>query len=485
MNEAETRADHIDPALEAAGWGRVEGSRIRREYPITLGRIEGRGRLTLRFAYATNGQGIYGIDLVSGTEGELDHYPTPDELWNRTFAARNAWRDRFSEVQFPDKSGTWTIRYYQEIAVHRVLEALGDGKKRILLTLATGTGKTAIAFQIAWKLFQSRWTLGDWKQGGEPSRRPRILFLADRNNLADQAFNDFSSFSAFSDDALRRIDPDSIRRRGRVPTNGSIFFTIFQTFMGGPPKNGRPSPFFGEYPPDFFDFIIIDECHRGGANDEGTWRGIMEYFSPAVQLGLTATPKRRDNADTYAYFGKPVYVYMPDDTLIEGEIETGKRYEEPDFNKIVEIREREKKRVEIFMSHIDQGEKTLVFCATQDQAFGGTRPRQPDQDQPRTELLPKGHGQRRGPRRPAPARFPGQREDRPHHPHHLAEALHRRGRPQQPRHRPDAPHQFDDRVQADHRPMYDAELDLGKPAEIGKVFAGFQKYLYQRREEVA
>jgi type I restriction enzyme R subunit len=369
MNEAETRADHIDPALEAAGWGRVEGSRIRREYPITLGRIEGRGRLTLRFAYATNGQGIYGIDLVSGTEGELDRYPRPDELWNRTFAARNAWRDRFSEVQFPDKSGTWTIRYYQEIAVHRVLEALGDGKKRILLTLATGTGKTAIAFQIAWKLFQSRWTLGDWKQGGEPSRRPRILFLADRNNLADQAFNDFSSFSAFSDDALRRIDPDSIRRRGRVPTNGSIFFTIFQTFMGGPPKNGRPSPFFGEYPPDFFDFIIIDECHRGGANDEGTWRGIMEYFSPAVQLGLTATPKRRDNADTYAYFGKPVYVYMPDDTLIEGEIETGKRYEEPDFNKIVEIREREKKRVEIFMSHIDQGEKTLVFCATQDQAL--------------------------------------------------------------------------------------------------------------------
>jgi len=440
MNEAETRADHIDPALKAALWGVADDSRIRREYAITPGRIEGRlrrgkaltadyvleyhgimlavveakawdkplteglaqakeyaAKLALRFAYATNGQGIYEIDMYSGTEGELDRYPTPDELWNRLFALRNAWRDRFSEVRFPDKSGTWTIRYYQEIAVNRVLEALIKGKSRILLTLATGTGKTSIAFQIAWKLFRSRWNLHDWKRDGEPSRRPRILFLADRNNLADQAYNDFTSFSAFSDDALVRIDPDSIRQKGRVPTNGSLFFTIFQTFMSGAPKDGKPSPAFGEYPPDFFDFIIIDECHRGGANDEGNWRGIMEYFSPAVQLGLTATPKRRDNADTYAYFGEPVYiyslkdgindgyltpfrvkqisttlddyVYTPDDTLIEGEIETGRRYEEPDFNKIIEIKEREKKRVEIFMSHINQNEKTLVFCATQDHAL--------------------------------------------------------------------------------------------------------------------
>jgi type I restriction enzyme R subunit len=440
MNEAETRAEHIDPALKEAGWGVVEGSRIRREYPITLGRIEGHGKrgvaltadyileyrtimlavveakawdkpltegvaqakeyadkLALRFAYATNGQGIYEIDMVSGREGELERYPTPDELWNRNFATQNSWRDHFSKIPFPNKSGTWTIRYYQEIAVNRVFEALIKGEKRILLTLATGTGKTAIAFQIAWKLFQSRWNVSDWKQGGEPSRRPRILFLADRNNLADQAYNDFTSFSAFSDDALVRIDPDSIRQRGRVPTNGSLFFTIFQTFMSGAPKDGQPSPSFGEYSPDFFDFIIIDECHRGGANDEGNWRGIMEYFSPAVQLGLTATPKRKDNVDTYAYFGEPVYiyslrdgindgyltpfrvkqisttldeyVYTPDDTLIEGEIETGKRYEEADFNKIIEIKEREKKRVEILMSHIDQGEKTLVFCATQDHAL--------------------------------------------------------------------------------------------------------------------
>ncbi|TKB93098.1 MAG: DEAD/DEAH box helicase [Nitrospira sp.] len=435
MNEAETRAEHIDPALKAAGWGVVEGSRILREYPITLGRIEGLGRrskpliadyvlvyrnrklavveakawdeeltegvgqaksyagkLAIRFTYATNGQGLYRIDMETGTEGEVPHYPDPDELWNLTFAKQDAWRDRFAAVPFPDKSGSWTIRFYQEIAVERVLERIANGDNRILLTLATGTGKTSIAFQIAWKLFQSRWNLSR-----EPLRRPRILFLADRNTLATQAYNDFTSFAAFEDEALVRIKPDSIREKGRVPTNASLFFTIFQTFMSGPPKDGKPSPYFGEYPPDFFDFIVIDECHRGGANDESNWRGILEYFAPAVQLGLTATPKRKDNVDTYAYFGEPVYiyslkdgindgfltpfkvkqisttldeyVYTPDDQLIEGEIEAKKRYQESDFNKIIEIKEREKKRVEIFMRQINQQEKTLVFCATQDHAL--------------------------------------------------------------------------------------------------------------------
>jgi type I restriction enzyme R subunit len=435
MNEAETRAEHIDPALAVAGWGVVEGSRIRREYPITLGRIEGAGRrgkaliadyvleyrntklavieakawdkpltegvgqakdyagkLAIRFTYASNGQGIYGIDMETGVETELAQYPTPEELWARTFTTQNAWRDRFTDVAYPDKSGTWQIRFYQEIAVSRVLEQIASGNKRILLTLATGTGKTSIAFQIAWKLFQARWNLG-----GEPSRRPRILFLADRNTLATQAYNDFTSFAAFADDAMVRIKPEDIRKKGRVPKNGSVFFTIFQTFMSGPPKDGEPSPYFGEYPPDFFDFIVIDECHRGGANDESNWRGILDYFAPAVQLGLTATPKRRDNVDTYAYFGEPVYVYSlkdgindgfltpfrvkqiattlddyvftPDDTLVEGEIEAGKRYEEADFNRVIEIREREQKRVEIFIAQTDPREKTLVFCANQAHAL--------------------------------------------------------------------------------------------------------------------
>jgi len=431
MNEAETRAEHIDPALKAAGWGVAEGSRVRREYPITLGRIEGHGKrgkaltadyvleyrntklavveakawdkpltegvgqakdyagkLSIRFTYSTNGQGLYCVDMETGTEGEVPHYPSPEELWDRTFAIQNDWRDRFAHIPYPDKSGTWTLRFYQEIAVTRVLEKIANNVSRILLTLATGTGKTSIAFQIAWKLFEARWNLSS-----EPFRRPRILFLADRNNLATQAYNDFSAFSAFKEDALVRIAPDEIKKKGRVPKNGSIFFTIFQTFMSGP----GDTPYFGDYPTDFFDIIIIDECHRGGANDESNWRGIMDYFSPAVQLGLTATPKRKDNVDTYAYFGEPVYVYSlkdgindgfltpfrvkqisttlddyvytPDDKVIEGEIEVGKRYEEPDFNKIIEIKAREKKRVEIFMSMIDQREKSLVFCATQDHAL--------------------------------------------------------------------------------------------------------------------
>ena len=269
-----------------------------------------------------------------------------------------------------------------------MLQAVADGEQRVLLTLATGTGKTFIAFQIAWKLFHSRWSLSR-----DGSRRPRILFLADRNILADQAFN---SFSTFPEDALVRIKPSDIAKKGRVPKNGSIFFTIFQTFMSGPPKDGKASPYFGEYPPDFFDFIIIDECHRGGASDESSWRDILEYFSPAVQLGLTATPKRKDNVDTYAYFGEPAYVYSlkdgindgfltpfrlkqisttldeyiytNDDEVLQGEVEEGKRYGEDDFNRVIEIKQREAYRVKLFMDMINQSEKTLVFCATQDHA---------------------------------------------------------------------------------------------------------------------
>ena len=182
-----------------------------------------------------------------------------------------------------------------------------------------------------------------------------------------------------------------------MPKNGSIFFTIFQTFMSGPGVDGNPAPYFGEYPADFFDFIVVDECHRGGANDEGTWRAILDYFALAVQLGLTATPKRTINADTYAYFGEPVfvyslkegindgfltpfkvrqiattlddYVYTPDDLVVEGDIVAGKRYEEKDFNRIIEIKEREAYRVKLLMAMIDQREKTIVFCATQAHAL--------------------------------------------------------------------------------------------------------------------
>lgn len=435
MNEAETRAEHIDPALKAAGWGVIAGSRIRREFFITPGRIEGHGKrgkalkadyvleyrnhrlavveakawdeeltegvgqakdyagkLSIRFAYSSNGRGVYAVDMRDGNEGEVPTFPSPDELWDRTFEQQNNWRDRFAVVPYPDKGGSWDIRYYQQIAVERVLERIATGSQRMLLTLATGTGKTSIAFQIAWKLFEARWNLT-----GEPTRRPRILFLADRNGLANQAFNDFNSFAAFEDKALVRIDPEIIRKHGGVPKNGSIFFTIFQTFMSGTDSDGNPAPNFGDYPPDFFDIVIIDECHRGGANDESTWREILTYFKPAVQLGLTATPKRKANADTYKYFGEPIYTYSlregindgfltpfkvkqiattmddytytPDDAIVEGEVVPGKRYVESDFNKVIIIPERETYRVKLFLDQIDQREKTLVFCATQAHAL--------------------------------------------------------------------------------------------------------------------
>jgi type I restriction enzyme R subunit len=435
MNEAETRAELIDPKLKACGWGVVEGSKVLREYRITEGKIQsggGRGRkiiadyilvhkgiklavveaksdelevgegvmqakqyaekLQLDTTYSSNGKAIYQICMKTGEEGLVTDFLSPEELWNKTFpstgsgqSAAMEWREKFANVPFEDKSGTWQLRYYQEIAVQRALEVIASGKDKLLLTLATGTGKTAIAFQIAWKLFQTRWTL---QRDG--SRRPRILFLADRNILANQAFN---SFSAFPEDALVRIKPSEIKKKGRVPTNGSIFFTIFQTFMSGTDEEGKPAPYFGEYPKDYFDFIIIDECHRGGANDESNWRGILEYFSPAVQLGLTATPKRDDNVDTYKYFGEPVYIYSlkegindgfltpfkvkrikttlddyrytSDDTIVEGEIEDGKLYEEKDFNRSIEIVEREAKRVNIFLDEANQNEKAIIFGANQ------------------------------------------------------------------------------------------------------------------------
>jgi len=424
VNEADTRAELIDPKLKEAGWGDVAESRVQREYNINAGEIRSGGirtgqmkadyvlayknrklavveaksvdvevgegvaqaklyatKLELSYTYATNGKEIYEIYLITGEEKLIDSFPSPDELWHRTFGDANEWQAKFNAVPFEDVNGTKQARYYQEIAVNRVMESVASNKQRILLTLATGTGKTFVAFQIAWKLFQARWNLS--KDG---KRTPRILFLADRNILANQAYLDFG---AFKEDALVRISPNQIAKRGEVPKNGSVFFTIFQTFMSG--ADGKP--YFGDYEPDFFDFVIIDECHRGGANDESNWRDILNYFSPAVHLGLTATPKRADNADTYKYFGEPVYkyslkegiqdgfltpfkvkriqttmdeyVYTPDDEVLEGEVEEGYVYTEKDFNKKIVIPERERKRVQEMLANINPMEKTLVFCATQ------------------------------------------------------------------------------------------------------------------------
>lgn len=432
MNEAQTEFEYIDPALREAGWGVVEGSKVRKQFPISQGRLLGQGRktaplkadyvleynnrrlavieaksrdsyytegvgqakdyaerLNIRYTFATNGLQIYQMDMEHAQEGDVDNFPSPDELWNMCFppahtekeAAIIDWKKKMDDVPFQLFKGKYGPRYYQYNAIMKVLDGIAEGKDRLLLTMATGTGKTATAFHICWKLFHAKWNL---QRDGK--RSPRILFLADRNLLANQAFN---AFGDFEDDALVRIKPSDIKKKGKVPTNGSIFFTIFQTFMSGP----NDSPNFGQYSADFFDFIIIDECHRGGAKDESSWRAILDYFKPAVQLGLTATPKRDVNGDTYDYFGKPVYTYSlkagindgfltpfkmveikttideyeftQGDMVEEGEVEYERKYTEADFNRIIQIKEREEYRVKLFMDTINQNQKTLVFCATQ------------------------------------------------------------------------------------------------------------------------
>lgn len=431
LTEADTRAKYIDPALKESGW-EYEGSsvvsrevRVRREFSITEGRILGGGKrgkikiadyvleykgvrlavveakkfdlnytdgnaqaieyaakLQIPYAYSTNGQKIRQINMLTGEEKDVEKYPRPEELLASLKEPINEWRDEFRSVPFENKGQS--VRYFAQLAVEKTLDAIAAGDKRILLTLATGTGKTRIAFHIAWKLFQTRWTIV-----GEKKRRPRILFLADRNILANQAYNEFS---AFTEDERIRISPKSIAKRKSVPTNANIFFTIFQTFMTGP--EGKPN--FGEYPQDFFDVIIVDECHRGGANDESNWRDILEYFASAVQIGLTATPKRKDNVDTYKYFGDPKfvyklkdgiedgfltpfrvrkyttnideYVYDPEDDVLEGDIQAGEEYTDGDWNTKIEIRQREEYLVDLFMKNIGTNEKTIIFCANQNHA---------------------------------------------------------------------------------------------------------------------
>lgn len=436
MNETTTRVRKINPKLEAVGWDKVPGSTMLFEdcaYLIAPGRVEKlksnkpkkvdyvleyKGiklavveaksdetdvsvgvpqakqyaeMLQIRYAYSTNGDQIYFIDMgvkdahgnytVPSTEKFIDKFPSPQELWQMTFPIANVWRDRFNLEPY-NRGGNREPRYYQVNAINNVLSAVANGNNRILLTMATGTGKTYTAFQICWKLFQTKWNLH------RADQRPRILFIADRNILANQAVNDFEQFP---EDAMVRITPDELRKHhGKVPTARHLYFTIFQTFMC---TDGSGCQYYKQYPKDFFDFIIIDECHRGGANDESQWRELMDYFSPACQLGMTATPRRQDNANTYRYFGEPVYSYSlkqgiadgyltpfrvrisesnideynynPEDD-IEGEIDTEKTYTEHDFyNGRIEIRQRDEHRVIEMLSQINPDEKTIVFCATQ------------------------------------------------------------------------------------------------------------------------
>ncbi len=427
--EADTRAKLIDPKIKASGW--LESNIIREHY-FTAGRkliggargksyfvdyllvyentnlaiIEAKAenkdpldglqqsinyaqKLKVDFVYATNGHKIYEHNLKTGKGKWIENFPTPQELWRRKFPKLNGTKERLIKQPYY-LEGTLKPRYYQQIAIDKTLEAIADGRERILLTLATGTGKTYIAFQIVYRLFMAKWS----KDGSD--RRPKVLFLADRNVLADQAFN---TFNPLEKDIIRVNSKEIKKRGGKVPTNANIFFAIYQSIAERKSDEydaeNDVRAYYKQYPPNFFDLVIIDECHRGSANDESSWREILNYFGSAVHLGLTATPKRDDNGDTYRYFGAPIYEYSLKDGINDGFLTPYKvkrirtnideyRYSPDDIitgeldEKVVKIEQFEKqviiqKRTELIaktiLEQINPMDKTIVFCVNQKHAI--------------------------------------------------------------------------------------------------------------------
>lgn len=431
--EADTCRKYIVPKLQAAGWehephsiaeqrtftdGRiiVVGSRVRRrkakradyllryrrDFPIAVveAKVEyktpGAGlqqakayaeMLDLKFAYSTNGRGIVEFDFLTGKERELSQFPTPQELWNRLRGQSELGDISQSQVEqhlfaLSDRLCGQSARYYQKIAINRVLQAILRGRRRVLVTMATGSGKTFVALQVCWKLWSSR-----WNRTGE-YRRPKILYLADRNVLVDDPKD--KRFVAFGE-ARHKIE------NGQVVKSREMYFTIYQAIA----RDERRPGLYKEYSRDFFDLIIVDECHRGSARDESNWREILEYFEPACQLGMTATPLREDNRNTYVYFGNPVYTYSLRQGIEDGFLapyrvhrvitsvdaagwrpEKGQRdrygreipdgeYYTKDFEREIALRARTEaiaRHLTEFLKGTDRFAKTIVFCVDQEHA---------------------------------------------------------------------------------------------------------------------
>ena len=370
------RRDYMIAVLEAKSAYKSAGDGIQqaKEYAQTLG---------LKFAYSTNGKSIIEHSFLTGRETELDVFPSPDELWRRIRDAEGIKDDLVADrivapgFRVPDKP----LRYYQEIAINRALKAMLFGKKRVLLTMATGTGKTLVAFQILWKLWNAR-----WNRTGE-YRRPRILYLADRNVLVDDPKDKI--FAPFGD-ARWKIQGEAIKSR-------EMYFSTYQAIA----RDERRPGLYRDYPTDFFDLIVVDECHRGSARDESNWREILEYFKPAFQLGMTATPLRDDNRDTYRYFGNPVYTYSLSQGIQDGflapfevrriissvdaegwrptkeQIDRYGReipdrlYGTPDFERIISLKARTEavaRHLTEYLKNTDRWAKTIVFCVDQEHA---------------------------------------------------------------------------------------------------------------------
>jgi type I restriction enzyme R subunit len=426
ITEADTCRKYVVPKLQQAGWENSPHA-ISEQKTFTDGRISAKGRgpakradyllrytrdvllavveakaaykrpdeglqqakdyaevLGLKFAYSTNGRSIIEFDYLTGQERYLDQFPTPEELWQRLRAGQRLADDqRAKQFLTPahHQSGR-SPRYYQEIAINRTIEAILSDQKRVLLTMATGTGKTVVAFQICWKL----WSAG-WNRAGE-YRKPKILYLADRNILIDDPKD--KTFAPFGD-ARWKIE-NGVANKGR-----EMYFAIYQALA----KDERRPGLYREYAPDFFDLIVVDECHRGSASDESSWREILEYFAPAYQLGMTATPKRDDNVDTYRYFGNPIYQYSLKDGIEDGFLapyrvhrvitsydahgwrpSPGERdrygreipaeeYQTQDFERAVALRARTEaiaKHLTDYLRQTDRFAKTIVFCVDQEHA---------------------------------------------------------------------------------------------------------------------
>ena len=428
LTEADTCREYVTPCLQRAGWGAsphaigeqhaITSGRIvlvggkprrgkqrradyilylRRDFPIAVVEAKEIGlpaengvqqarqyaeMLGLRFAYATNGRRIIEIDYTTGTEREVDRYPSPDELWHRLSQGTHLPEPVAKHWLEPYNLASGKIpRYYQDIAINRVIEAILLGQLRVLLTLATGTGKTCVAFQICWKLWNSR-----WNRNGE-YRRPKILFLADRNILVDDPKD--KMFATFGD-ARHKIsgaDPSQAR---------DMYFGIYQSLA-----NGSDDDLFRQYRSDFFDLIVIDECHRGSARDDSNWRRVLDYFAPAVQFGMTATPLRDESRDSYEYFGNPVYTYSLRQGIEDGflapyrvhrvittadaagwrpnrdELDRYGRpipddeYQTKDFERAVALRARTRaiaRHLTDFLKGSDRFAKTIVFCVDQEHA---------------------------------------------------------------------------------------------------------------------
>ncbi len=416
MNEEEIKLNYITPAI----LNKWDKSKIRMEMYFTAGRIQIKGNkasrkegkkadyllyyapnvpiavveakdnkhtvlggmrqaieyadiLKVPFAYSSNGDGFVERNMITGIERNisLEEFPTAEELWERykKDTNMNDKQEDMALVPYYTTNDAKNPRYYQAIAVNRTLDAIAKGQDRILLVLATGTGKTFIAFQIMWRLLQAK-------------RVRRILFLADRNILVDQSRdNDFKPLSK----VMTKIEGHN------TDTSYQVYLSLYHQL------SDAKGDYYKDFDPDFFDLIIVDECHRSSASEESTWHEILEYFKPAVHIGLTATPKETEEVSNINYFGEPLYTYSlkqgindgflapykvmrinldidvngwrPYPGMVDqkGNLIEDRLYEQKDFdsrNGIV-VEERTKavaKRVSDYLREIDPYAKTIVFC---------------------------------------------------------------------------------------------------------------------------